>query len=134
MSTKHAIRLPIEHITKNRFVVIEEAHDCCEIGLVRETEIQHNHKELKILILTAGGFPTKIPTFHKIWDPFLPNPYEEIAIDTYPVYSLDIYLLAELFDQQKTCLEKGLPNTQKELDAFLTMKALVYDPHARENL
>lgn len=130
----NVIRLPINQITKNRFVVIEEADDCFEIGLVRETELQHNHKERKILILTAGGFPTNIPTFREIWDPFLPNPYEEIAIDTYPVYSLDIYLLAELFDQQKTCLEKGIPNTQKELDAFLTMKALVFDPNVRANL
>jgi len=134
MSTNNAIRLSIEHITKNKFVVVQETHDCFEIGLVRETELQHNHKELKILILTAGGFPKNVPTFRKIWDPFLPNPYEEIALDTYPVYSLDIYLLAELFDQQKNYLTSDLPKSQKELDAFLAMKSLIFYPHARENL
>ena len=133
MSIMQPIKLSIEHITKDKFVVVQETDNCFEIGLVRETELQHNHKELKILILSAGGFPTNIPTFRKIWDPFLPNPYEEIALDTYPVYSLDIYLLAELFDQQKNYLENGLPNTQKELDAFLTMKSLIFDSHVRVN-
>lgn len=66
MSIIHAIKLSIEHITKNKFVVVQETDNCFEIGLVRETEIQNNHKESKILILTAGDFPTKIPTFRKI--------------------------------------------------------------------
>ena len=129
MTKKNATTLPLQQITKNRFVVVQEAENCFEIGLVRETELQKDHKELKILILTAGAFHTNVPIFRSIWDPFLPTPMEEIAIDIYPVYALDIHLLAELFDQQKNYLETHLPAGQKELDAFLTMKKLVFDPH-----
>ena len=131
MSTNTVITLSPQQITKDTFVVVEEAEMCFEIGFVRESQLQHDHKELKILILTAGASRTSTPNFNSICDPFLPHPMEEIALDAYPTYPMDMELLVELLEQQENYLQahSQLPASQKALEAFLAMKKLVFDPH-----
>jgi hypothetical protein len=118
MDTLHDHELDPTQPTKDTFVVVEEQENCFEIGIVRETELQKGKKELKILMLTAGGFTTNPPVYDKIWNPFLPNPTEEIALDKHPLSPIDPYLIVELLTQQKQYLEKKLPDSRSELEAF----------------
>jgi hypothetical protein len=102
---------------KDMFVVFQEGKNCFEIGMVKESA---NNKELKMWVLTAGGFPTNPPPslLDKIHDPFLPNSSEMIALDKYPLYPLDDSLVIVLLDQQKRYLQGKLPESEAQLLAF----------------
>lgn len=117
-------RLDPAQLVKDTFVVVEQTEYCFEIGLVRQED--YHQGERKILVLTAGGFPTKVPTFREIWNPFLPNTTEEVEVNTHPVYPIDPMLVKELLDQQQEYL-KSMPERKSELDAFITMKTMLLE-------
>jgi len=124
MNKTYGTLLDPTQLKHNTFVVIEETNNCFEIGLVRETELQKDKKELKILILTAGGFSTKTPEIDKIKNPFLPNATQEIEMNTYTLYSVHPMLVIVLLQQQKEYLEIQSEKTS-ELKAFLEMRQTI---------
>ena len=116
---KDTSRLDPAQLVKDTFVVVEQAEGCFEIGIVRQED--YHQGERKILVLTAGGFTTKVPVCKNIWDPFLPNTTEEIALDTYPLHPIDPMLVNELLDQQEEFLKMS-HKRRAALNAFLEMK------------
>ncbi|MCX6823964.1 MAG: hypothetical protein NT085_02460 [candidate division SR1 bacterium] len=114
-------------LIKNQLVVVKTSENCFEIGKVSEVKLQAmGPTQRTILMLTEASFPTNPPFFDKNWTPFLINPDEEIPLEKYPLYEIDILYVSELLNQQKSYLEMD-PERIKELNVFLLIKAILLD-------
>jgi len=121
------IVLDSTRLTKNQLVIVQTDRHCFEIGKVREVQLQATGPiQRTILILTEATFPTNPPFFDNNWTPFLINPDEEIPLEQYPLYAIDVLYVNELLNQQKAYLEMK-PERTKELHAFLEVKTMLLD-------
>lgn len=118
--TTTSVKLDARELRKGMYVLVEkkttEGKDDSyyEIGIVRETD--------KILVLTDAGFDSLPPKFNEQLPPFLPNPYEEVELDYYPVYSIETKDVIALLALQKLHMKQQLPVNQAEFDAFEKME------------